>query len=490
MNAPASKKQKREKPNVKHALYSAVAKIGDWQLMASNNQNAANDSKNTEIFENSNQLNNKNRQKFTQGKNDYIVVLATACIRLQIGTFISPICRAICDTGAQTSLITNACVKRIGLPTKQCYTPLLGVAGTSISTRKVQAHISPRFNNNYRLYVEFQVNDEFCSTHPNFSLNALKPIDKNVVLADDQFDVPGSIDILLGADVWGLIMNANIYTHPTGAIMHDTALGHIILGRTHDTQSIQNKSVFLNAINKEREITEEELTHENMLQRFFDAEEIAEPSKYFTQDEEAAERFFIANTYKHERGFYVTKIPLIPGKTLGESRNIVMRRFYALERKLQTNKSLRQEYIAFMQEFIALGHMQIAPPIRPGVMHYYIPHHAVRTSQKFRSVFDASCKTSNGESLNSMQIIGLKLQCDLHFQVIRFRRHKHAVVADIVEMFRQIAIDPSQWDLQRIFLERIAYATTSGISYYTRYIWTCIVSFCGCTLNNQMRNGS
>lgn len=126
MNAPASKRQKVEKPNVKHALCSAVAKVGDWQLMTSNNQNATNDSNNTEINENLDQINNKNRQKFTQGKNDYIVVLATACIRLQIGTFISPICRAICDTGAQTSLISNACVKRIGLPTKQCYTPLLG----------------------------------------------------------------------------------------------------------------------------------------------------------------------------------------------------------------------------------------------------------------------------------------------------------------------------------------------------------------------------
>lgn len=422
--------------------------MGDWSLSMNNagNQDDRNvDDDAVEVPSGS------NRSKFTQGELNYIVVLATACIRVQIGTYISTICRAICDTGAQASLVSNACVKRIGLPTKSCYAPITGVGGSVIFNRKVQAYITPWFESPFRLFVEFLVGDDFGQTHPNVQIGALRPTDTSLTLADERFDVPGPIDMLLGADVWGMIIGNSLYRHITGAVMHETHLGHIILGRTTETQYEQINSVVFHATKNAIEETLEEPNLEHMLKRFFDNEELAEPSNAFTQEENAVEKFFVENSYRHPIGFYVTKIPLKPEKTLGESRYIVRRRFYALERKLQTNASLRQEYVAFMNTFIAMNHMQRAPPIDENAMHYYIPHHAVYSSGKFRCVFDGSCKTSNGESLNSIQMVGPKLQCDLPWQIMRFRRHKYAVVADIVKMFRQVGIDPSQWDLQRIF---------------------------------------
>lgn len=82
-------------------------------------------------------------------------------------------------------------------------------------------------------------------------------------------------------------------------------------------------------------------------------------------------------------------------------------------------------------------------------MAYYIPHHAVK--YKHRIVHDASCKTSNGQSLNDIVMTGPKLQFDLIDQIMRFRRHQIAFMADIKKMFKQIRVDPSQWDLMRIF---------------------------------------
>lgn len=46
------------------------------------------------------------------------------------------------------------------------------------------------------------------------------------------------------------------------------------------------------------------------------------------------------------------------------------------------------------------------------------PHHAVEDRSQI--LVDASEKTSNGESLNSIQMIGSKLQCDLQLQIMRF----------------------------------------------------------------------
>lgn len=455
MTNPFSKRPKLDNQTqpVSNALYSTVSKIGSWTLIPPNNdkiQNAiATDT------EDDTQIRSKkrNREKFTQGNfvdaadENYIVVLATACLRIQIGTFLSPICRAICDTGAQASLISYACVKKLGLRTQQCYAPISGVGGSVVFKEKVEGFITPRFDSHFRLFVRFYVGNDFCANHPNTQIQELRP--RHITLADNNFDVPGPIDILLGADVWGMIISHELWTHDSGAVMHNTALGHIILGRYLDVPPQQINSVVYQAIDNAPYSDEDTL--ENMLKQFFDAEEIVEPRKTLTQEEKAAEEFYAKNSYRQSNGLYVTKIPLKPNKTLGESRNIVLRRFYTLERRLQSDVSLKEEYIDFMRKFLSCGHMHKAPTLNHNNMHYYIPHHAVRTSGKFRSVFDASCKTSNGESLNSIQLVGPKLQHDLHFQIMRFRRHKYAIMADISMMYRQVRIDSSHWDLQRIF---------------------------------------
>lgn len=103
-----------------------------------------------------------------------------------------------------------------------------------------------------------------------------------------------------------------------------------------------------------------------------------------------------------------------------------------------------------MREYERLGHMQVATrDPKPGGRVYYIPHHPV--TAKFRVVFDASCKTTSGKSFNDIQLVGEKLQYDLADVIVRLRRHKIGISADIKKMFRQVGIDPEQWDCQRIF---------------------------------------
>lgn len=83
----------------------------------------------------------------------------------------------------------------------------------------------------------------------------------------------------------------------------------------------------------------------------------------------------------------------------------------------------------------------------------YIPHHAAGT-QKFRVVFDGSCKNKDSPSPNDNQLNGERLQRDLTFIIMiiiaRFRLGKVALCADIAKMYRQILVPPEQRDLQRI----------------------------------------
>ncbi|XP_055909270.1 uncharacterized protein LOC129944103 [Eupeodes corollae] len=79
--------------------------------------------------------------------------------------------------------------------------------------------------------------------------------------------------------------------------------------------------------------------------------------------------------------------------------------------------------------------------------HYFLPHHAVMkefsSTTKLRIVFDASCKTSDGTSLNDHLFIGPRLQDDIFDHISRFRKHKIAFTADINKMYRQIWVTPN-----------------------------------------------
>ncbi|XP_058456663.1 uncharacterized protein LOC131434046 [Malaya genurostris] len=84
----------------------------------------------------------------------------------------------------------------------------------------------------------------------------------------------------------------------------------------------------------------------------------------------------------------------------------------------------------------------------------YIPHHAVikefSTTTKVRSVFDASAKTSTGYSLNDCLLVGPVIQDDLLNIILRFRKCKIVMIADIEKIYRQIKIHPDDRPLQRV----------------------------------------
>lgn len=84
---------------------------------------------------------------------------------------------------------------------------------------------------------------------------------------------------------------------------------------------------------------------------------------------------------------------------------------------------------------------------------FYLPHHAVfkeSTTTKLRVVFNASCKTANGRSLNDEMLVGPKLQDDLVNIMVRFRLHKTAFAADVAKMYRQILVREEDRDYQRV----------------------------------------
>lgn len=129
-----------------------------------------------------------------------------------------------------------------------------------------------------------------------------------------------------------------------------------------------------------------------------------------------------------------------------------------MENRFKNNTKLRSDYIDFMNEYIQLRHMSenTALPSTSAKLQklYYMPHHSVVRAEsnttKTRVVFDASCKTDSGISLNDVLAKGPVIQDELVCIISRFRTHKYAMSADIEKMYRQILISEENRSLQTI----------------------------------------
>lgn len=144
-----------------------------------------------------------------------------------------------------------------------------------------------------------------------------------------------------------------------------------------------------------------------------------------------------------------------PPLDIGDSRNIAEKFLDNLMQRLQRNPELKQEYTQFLQEYELLGHMEEAPALKSKDHQYiYIPHHAVvreHSTTRVRVVFNASCVTTNGFSLNDHLLAGPKLQTELPAVILQWRKFKYVYTADITKMYRQILIERSR--LSENFME-------------------------------------
>ncbi|XP_058840965.1 uncharacterized protein LOC131696442 [Topomyia yanbarensis] len=88
--------------------------------------------------------------------------------------------------------------------------------------------------------------------------------------------------------------------------------------------------------------------------------------------------------------------------------------------------------------------MEVVAPNDWQRIKYFIPHSCVvkpdSTSTKLRVVFDASAKTSNGYSLNDIQLSGSVIQRELFDLLLDFRCHDKVVTADIAKMYPQVNV--------------------------------------------------
>jgi hypothetical protein len=282
-----------------------------------------------------------------------------------------------------------------------------------------------------------------------FSSNALN-LPQSLQLADPHFNVSGPIDMLMGAQLfWQILNKGQISLGHNKPVLQQTHLGWIIGGALN----ISPEQNSLNHLVTNCHIGADIL--HKQVERFFQIEDFGN-KRNLSSEEILCEEHFRQNYRRDLDGRFMVQLPFKNDTTpLGNSLQTATKRFIALETKLQRDPALRNSYSDFIHEYLALDHMERVPGSQIETDKcYYMPHHAVikehSISTKTRVVFDASAQTTNGISLNDQLMIGPTLQEDLFSILTRFRTYQYVLSSDIAKMFRQILMQESHRDYQRI----------------------------------------
>ena len=252
------------------------------------------------------------------------------------------------------------------------------------------------------------------------------------------------IDILIGLDVYWRFIGAGVINSKQGLVAQETIFGWVLSGTLPGTEArrVSHQLLCLNV-------------SDDVVRQLWDLDSIGIKDGLEVIPDPVLSEFKQKVNFVDER--YEVALPWKPGgreKVMDNERQ-ARKRLEGLSSKLAKDPDLEQRYEAAISEMEVSGVIHEVPPeevISPYPT-YYLPHRPVvredRVSTKVRPVFDASAASYNGVSLNDCLHTGPSLIPNLTEILIRFRRWKIALTADVSKAFLQIRVQKSDQDVHR-----------------------------------------
>ncbi|XP_062535396.1 uncharacterized protein LOC134204615 [Armigeres subalbatus] len=355
--------------------------------------------------------------------------------------------RALLDSGSECNFLTEQMSQRLKVTRNTVDISVLGIGQSAAKVnQRVRAVVCSRVSS-YSREFNFLVLRRVTANLPTTSIDPIGwKIPDGIELADPTFFISRTVDLVLGVEAFFdfFVTGRQLPLGDQLPILTESVFGWVVCGGT----SLSSQTPITCHISASKEL-------EMMVARFWSCEEI-ELSRTYSPKQTRCEQLYVNTVQRDTDGRYTVSI-LKDGdefKSLGESHDIAIRRLQGTERRLAKDARLREQYTAFMEEYLALGHMQPVDDTHDAVKRCYLPHHPVikeaSTTTKLRVVFDASSKTTTGVSLNDTLHVGPVIQEDLRSIILRCRTKQVMLVSDIEKMFRQIKVLPEDRPLQCI----------------------------------------
>ncbi|XP_064622592.1 uncharacterized protein LOC135484832 [Lineus longissimus] len=373
------------------------------------------------------------------------------------------VARILFDTGSGVSFISNKMARKLDLrgPKVEAEFSLAGGNQMRLKTERVKFHLSSAIPN--WKGEEFEI-EAYTVDQPSMDLNCVR-VDlsklqhlQGLQIADTYPRESAEIDVMLGLEDTTNILLPVRKTGPPG--MPTATKSHFgwVLSGICPVEEPNQRHGKIGMVNTCHRVSLENET--DFAARHWDLEHLGilpnEVKHQATELETDALQQHLDNT-KLVDGHYVTGLIRHPDwkdKSLESNRTLAEKRLEGLERRLQRDPDLGKAYQEQIQELVDKGRAEKVEELEKQAQAiWYLPHHPVvrmdKSTTKVRVVFDGSAKGPEGVSLNDTLLSGPALQPDPLAILLRFRKHKVALVADIEKMFLQIGMQTGDQDLQR-----------------------------------------
>ena len=372
--------------------------------------------------------------------------------------------RALIDSGAGISLVTSKVTELLNLPLETTTLRLTVAQGTVTKPLKhlTTLTISPLHNRGLKMICAPAVTDTVTAIIPAQPLSPDVTDIQHLIglpLADTTYNIPGCINIILGADMLPSILSADGRTRKgktTEPVALETVFGWALAGPVPGfTRSADAVPTYCLLPRVQCEPTPpHEPTLDTLLQAILQEEEGPKEEESITQEEAAEQHFQATTKYLADEQRYEVSLPKKDNiGQLGESKPQAVARYLHTTRAAE-KKNIQQQFQDGIASYLQLGHAEEVPPEeQPPPNAFWLPMHSVlklsSSSTKLRVVFDGSAATTSGLSLNQALHVGPTIQATLSDTLIKFRTYPIALNADISKMYREVKLCKEDKDLHR-----------------------------------------
>ena len=350
---------------------------------------------------------------------------------------------ALHDNCSSGSLCSEGLVQRLGLPTQPLTATLTTVSQkTEVKTAAVDLELTD-------LSGEFTYSMKQVLTRPTLNIDIGCLVTNRDLARWDHLsdlDLPdvdlNKVELLIGQDNPDLLVPLETRQGDTGGpYAVRTCMGWGVSGPVIPTGSSSFTSYFMDL--------------NSQVEKFWRLDDpFVQTEAYSISDKKAVSVWENSIHLEQHKGedHYSMKIPFKQSPpTMPDNYIMAKHRLDLLGKKLARDPELKEKYTKCVRDNIDKGYAEKVPDEelnREDGAVWYLPHHAVRKSEKTRVVFDCAAQYQ-GVSLNQMVRKGPDLTNKLVGVLVRFRQEPIAFTADIQGMFNQVRVDKEDRDMLR-----------------------------------------
>ena len=356
--------------------------------------------------------------------------------------------RGILDGGSQSNFLTHKVCSKLGLPMEPIRTMVKGIGSSPLNvSASTVLDFHSRVDPSHHYVAHALVVDRLSDRIPSSPVSVTHlPHLKNLPMADVNFHKPHEVDLLIGAELWPLIVGTRKIFGPRDTpVALETTLGFVVMGRSAINIQPQFDPMCLFA----------QSSVDELVQKFWELEEVPK-RRLMSADDTRCEQLFMDSHVRNIDGTFTVHLPFrTPPDVLGSSKEICVSKFLSLERRLLRNTPMHNLYAGMLAEYLQDGTVSRVGLVSEvsDEISYYLPHHGVHRpghpTTPLRIVFNASAPTSSSYSLNDILFVGPKLHAEIFVVLIRFRLFRFVLTADAKRMFLRIKVAAAHRKFQR-----------------------------------------